>query len=90
MTTPSADTPLFNHPLPAIERWLEEQGCKQDSEQRHYWTLDRPDWQAELWLEREEVSVRYLSAGEDGRDIHRTFPYSLSRQDIEDAVFSGP
>jgi hypothetical protein len=90
MTTPTADTPLYNHPLPEIERWLQEKGCQQDSQQRHYWKLDRSDWQAELWLEREEVTVRYLNAGEDGRDIHRAFPYSLSRQDVEDAVFSGP
>jgi len=90
MTTPTADTPLYNHPLPEIERWLQNQGCQQDSDQRHYWKLDRSDWRAELWLEREEVTVRYLKAGEDGRDIQRTFPYSLSRQDVEDAVFSGP
>ncbi|MCS6815051.1 MAG: DUF3143 domain-containing protein [Cyanobacteria bacterium] len=90
MTTPTADTPLYNHPLPAIERWLEAKGCKQDSEQRHCWTVEYPDWRAELWLDREELTVRYLKAGSDGRDIQRAFPYSLSRQDIEDAVFSGP
>ncbi|NEQ97539.1 MAG: DUF3143 domain-containing protein, partial [Cyanothece sp. SIO2G6] len=28
--------------------------------------------------------------GEDGSDIQRSFKYSLSRQDLEDAVFSGP
>jgi hypothetical protein len=31
--------------------------------------------------------VRYLIEGEE---IQRSFKYLLSRQDIEDAVFSGP
>ena len=86
----SATTPLYNHPLPEIEQWLKDKGCQQDEKERHYWTLERPDWRADLWLDREEITIRYLSAGEDGRDIQRAFPYSLSRQDIDDAVFSGP
>ncbi|MER3435780.1 MAG: DUF3143 domain-containing protein [Leptolyngbya sp. ERB_1_1] len=88
MTLPPGDTPLYNHPLPAIEAWLTEQGCEQDSEDLHCWTIERPKWQAELMLDVDQLSVRYLNV--NGRDIQRSFKYSLSRQDIEDAVFAGP
>ncbi|HEY9874187.1 MAG TPA: DUF3143 domain-containing protein [Candidatus Obscuribacterales bacterium] len=89
MTLPSADTPLYNHPLPQIEQWLKAQGCQQDRNELHCWRVDRPTWKAELWLDVEELTVRYLQADE-GRDVQRSFKYSLSRQDVEDAVFSGP
>jgi hypothetical protein len=89
MTLPSADTPLYNHPLPQIEQWLKAQGCQQDRNELHCWRVERPSWKAELWLDVEELTVRYLQA-DDGRDVQRSFKYSLSRQDVEDAVFSGP
>lgn len=90
MTTPSPETPLYSHPLPEIEQWLEEMGCEQDRTQLHCWSIDRSNWKAELCLEVEELTVRYIQAGEGGRDIIRSFKYSLSRQDIEEAVFAGP
>lgn len=88
MALPSSDTPLYNHPLPAIEEWLSQMGCEQDAQDLHCWTIDRPKWQAELMLDVDQLSVRYLNV--DGRDIQRSFKYSLSRQDVEDAVFGGP
>ncbi|OLP18923.1 hypothetical protein BST81_08400 [Leptolyngbya sp. 'hensonii'] len=90
MTLPPADTPLYSHALPKIEAWLTQQGCQQDSEQRHCWHVDRSRWQAELCLDIDQVTVCYLKAGESGQDIHRAFKYSLSRQDIEAAIFAGP
>jgi hypothetical protein len=90
MTFPSADTPLYNHPLPDIEQWLISQGCLQDSKNLHCWVIQRPDWEAEIVMEIDSLLVRYLNAGEDGRDIQRSFKYSLSRQDLEDAIFAGP
>lgn len=87
---PPADTPLYNHPLPQIEQWLQGQGCTQDPQDLHFWRVERPTWQAELYLDIEELTVRYLGVDESGRDVQRAFKYSLSRQDIEDAVFSGP
>ncbi|WP_017318708.1 DUF3143 domain-containing protein [Mastigocladopsis repens] len=90
MLLPSSETPLYNHPLPQIEHWLREQGCEQDEKELHCWHIQRPAWQAELWLDIEQIIVRYLQVGEGGQDIQRAFKYSLSRQDIERAVFSGP
>ncbi len=90
MPLPTADTPLYNHPLPDIEQWLTQMGCEQDREQLHCWRVEQPDWRAELYLEVEELTVNYLRAGESGRNIQRSFKYSLSRQDVEDAVLAGP
>lgn len=90
MTLPSADTPLYNHPLPEIEQWLKDQGCQQDRTELHCWRIQRSSWKAELWLDVDQITVRYFQAGENAQDIQRSFKYSLSRQDIEDAVFSGP
>jgi hypothetical protein len=39
-------------------------------------------------LDIDQLNVRYLNI--EGRDVQRSFKYSLSRDDIEEAVFSGP
>ena len=90
MAIPPADTPLYNHPLPDIEQWLKDQGCQQDREQLHCWRIERSTWKAELWLDIDQLTVRYIGADENSQDIQRSFKYSLSRRDIEEAVFSGP
>jgi hypothetical protein len=90
LSLPPPGTPLYNHPLPYIEQWLQKQGCEQDKEDLHCWQVERATWKAKLWLDVEELTVRYLNAGENGQDIQRAFKYSLSRQDVEDAIFAGP
>ncbi|PSB21521.1 DUF3143 domain-containing protein [Phormidesmis priestleyi ULC007] len=88
MTLPSADTPLYNHPLPQIESWLTQHGCQQDSEDVHCWLIEKLEWRAELCLDVDQINIRYIQ--DDGPDIQRSFKYSLSRQDLEDAIFAGP
>lgn len=91
MALPSATTPLYNYPLPDIEAWLRQHGCTQDSSDAlHCWRIIRPRWEAEILLETDCIVVRYISAGPDEKDIQRVFKYSLSRQDLEEAIFSGP
>lgn len=90
MALPSADTPLYNHTLPDIEQWLKQQGCQQDNSELNHWEVDKASWRADLILETDSLIVRYLGAGTDGDDIQRGFKYSLSRQDLEDAIFTGP
>jgi hypothetical protein len=90
MVLPTPDTPLYNHPLPEIESWLISLGCQQDSENPNCWKVERNTWKAELCLEIEEVAVRYINAAGGTKDIRRSFKYSLSRGDIESAVFAGP
>lgn len=90
MVLPPANTPLYNHPLPAIEDWLRANGCQQDEKDLHCWHVKKQNWEAELYLEVDSITVRYIGAGEGGRDIQRSFKYSLSRQDLDEVVFAGP
>jgi Protein of unknown function (DUF3143) len=90
MTLPPADTPLYNHPLPQIEAWLVQQGCQQDQRDRHCWIIEKANWRAELWLDIDQLTVHYLQADHVACNIQRSFKYSLSRQDLEDAIFAGP
>lgn len=89
MELPTGDTPLYNHPLPKIENWLVNLGCQQNKENLHCWYVEKPTWKAEICLELEELTVNYLAAT-SGKNLMRSFKYSLSRQDVEAAVFSGP
>lgn len=90
MVMPSADTPLYNHPLPDIEQWLREQGCQQNPDELNEWHIERVAWNADILLEVDSIVVFYLKAQSDGEDMQRVFKYSLSRQDLEEAIFSGP
>ncbi|MEM7758548.1 MAG: DUF3143 domain-containing protein [Cyanobacteria bacterium P01_G01_bin.67] len=90
MTLPEAATPLYNHTLPTIEDWLRSKGCEQDREQLHCWHLETSKWKAEICLETEELTVRYFDTEPESSELSRSFKYSLGRQDVEDAVFSGP
>ena len=91
MSLPEANTPLYNHTLPTIEGWLRNKGCNQDRENLHCWYVDKTAWKAEICLETEELTVRYYDTGNTDRDnLSRSFKYSLSREDVEEAVFSGP
>ncbi|NEQ52791.1 MAG: DUF3143 domain-containing protein [Leptolyngbya sp. SIO3F4] len=90
MALPSADTPLYNHTLPDIELWLKQQGCEQDISELNCWKIAKVNWHAHLILETDSLVVRYVDAASDGEDIQRGFKYSLSRQDLEDAIFTGP
>jgi hypothetical protein len=87
---PAPETPLYNHPLPLIEDWLIGWGCRQDGDELNRWTIERPDWRAELTLEEDRITVRYVGTQGDRAEVTRTFKYSLSRQDLDDAIFSGP
>jgi hypothetical protein len=90
MTLPSADTPLYNHPLPDIEQWLISKGCQQDDSNLHCWGLETPHWKAEIILDVDSLAVRYISASSDGQDVQRTFKYSLSRADLDEVIFTDP
>lgn len=90
MNMPTPNTPLYNHPLPEIEQWLRDMGCEQNSDELNSWYIEKPTWKAEIKLDIEQINVRYINAASSTQDIKRSFKYSLSRQDIQAAVFSGP
>lgn len=84
---PSARTPLYNHPLPALETWLRGLGAVRQPDNLSRWDLHRPEWSAELDLEVDELRVSWH---QEGRTSVRHFPYGLSRGDAEAAILAGP
>jgi hypothetical protein len=84
---PSARTPLYHHPLPALEHWLRGLGAVQQPGNLCLWDLQGPSWTAELELEVEELRVSWH---QQGRTVARHFPYGLSRADAEAAILAGP
>jgi len=90
MVLPSATTPLYNHPLPDIEQWLISQGCERDNTEINCWHVQRPDWHAEICLDIDHLTVYYSKFGDGNRSAQSSFKYSLSREDIENAIFAGP
>lgn len=84
---PSARTPLYHHPLPALEEWLRSLGAVQQPGNLCRWDLHRPQWSAEIELEVEELRVSWH---QEGHTVARHFPYGLSRADTEAAILAGP
>jgi Protein of unknown function (DUF3143) len=87
---PKSETPLYNHTLPDLEQWLRDRGCERDLEELHLWYVNYPAWSAEISLEIEELSILYQESESQSSPLRRTFKYSLSRRDVEDAIFAGP
>ena len=84
---PSSQTPLYHHPLPALELWLEQLGGKRHRANPCLWDLQRPEWSAQIELEVDELKVSWHS---DGQVCVRHFPYGLSRADAEAVILAGP
>ena len=84
---PPERTPLYNHPLPAIEQWLRELGASQGGSRSEIWDLGRPGWTARIELESEDLLVHWVG---EGVDSTRRFPYGLCRADVEAAILAGP
>ena len=64
------DIPLYNYPLPQIEQWLITLGAYQQRDNIHCWLVERASWKAEICLEVEELTVRYINGGEGGNVPH--------------------
>ncbi|MEN9204755.1 MAG: DUF3143 domain-containing protein [Thermostichales cyanobacterium SZTDM-1c_bins_54] len=77
--------PIYNHPLPVIESWLEEQGCERDEHDPTCWTYRRGSWQVNIHWEETAFRVDYRS----GSGVVKTLllPYALSRADVQRAIF---
>lgn len=90
MALPDSDVPLYNHTLAHIETWLREKGCEQDSSDRNVWHVVQQGWRAELELDVERIVASYEVSDGSRDPVQRSFPYALSRQDLESAIFAGP
>lgn len=77
--------PLYNHPLPVIESWLEEQGCERDEQDPTCWVYHQDGWQAAIHWEETAFRVEY-SFG-NGTQKTLLLPYALSRGDLQRAIF---
>ena len=84
---PPPQAPLYNHPLPALEQWLRDLGAVQQGPHSCLWSLQLAGWSAEVELDVEELSVRWLGAEEP---VERHFAYGLSRADVVAAIRAGP
>jgi hypothetical protein len=84
---PPRQTPLYNHPLPALEQWLCDLGACRDGSEPCLWDLEQPCWRARIELDVEELKVSWYH---DSHVTVRLFPYGLSRADVESAILAGP
>ncbi|KAK3010404.1 hypothetical protein RJ639_012891 [Escallonia herrerae] len=89
---PDKNKPLYSHSLPCIEAWLKKLGFQQSIEDRAIWSVEKPDWHAQLSLDVTDLYIRYLKNGPGNleKDVERRFSYALSREDIENATLGGP
>ena len=84
---PLPQTPLNQHSLEALEAWLSELGAHRSQDNLCLWTLVMPNWSAQITMERDELQVTWKK---DGNSNHCSFPYGLSRRDVQTAIIEGP
>ena len=84
---PPTNTPLNQHSLFALEDWLNSLGAKRREKDPCLWIWVMPVWSARITLGEDELKVVW----EKGSDISEcSFPYGLSREDVEIAINEGP
>lgn len=84
---PPERTPLYHHPLPALEEWLRQLGARPDGPHAVRWDLHQAQWSAQIVFGVEDLTVSWH---QDGRQSIRQFPYGLAREDVEAAILAGP
>ena len=84
---PSADTPLNQHSLAAIELWWQGMGAEQSKNDLSKWVWTSKDWTAEILIEYDELRVVWQKTSSQKQC---SFPYGLSRRDVEAAMNEGP
>ncbi|WP_269621815.1 DUF3143 domain-containing protein [Prochlorococcus marinus] len=84
---PPAKTPLNQHSLGALEFWLRSLGAERTSENPCLWKWIMPQGAAEIMIKQDELMINWVE-GETKSQF--SFPYGLSRQDVEAALQHGP
>ncbi|WP_392349373.1 DUF3143 domain-containing protein [Parasynechococcus sp.] len=85
---PTAETPLNQHSIRALEAWLTQLGATVVEGNPCLWRLVRANWSADLLLEQEDLVVVW---GTEATGEQRcSLPYGLSRKDVEAAINAGP
>ena len=86
-TLPPGQTPLNQHSLRALETWLTELGAVRSVEDPCLWVWQQPEWSSRIRLDQDDLLVIW---SQNGLVSQRTFPYGLSRLDVEAAMRAGP
>ena len=84
---PSAQTPLNQHSLGALELWLTQLGAIKSKENKCLWKWTSSKWFAEIYFMQDELKVIWR---QENNNTQYSFPYGLPRQDIEAALKHGP
>ncbi|WP_244276878.1 DUF3143 domain-containing protein [Synechococcus sp. GEYO] len=84
---PSADTPLNQHSLQALEQWLQSLGATRSNQDPCDWVWEQPAWSALLRLDQQDLGVIWTSE-QPTRSC--SYPYGLTREDVESALRLGP
>ena len=84
---PPGQTPLNRHSLRSIEEWLTDLGAICTDGDPCLWRWHQADWSAEIRLDQEDLLVTWQHSNDT---CQRSFPYGLSRLDVEAAMRAGP
>ena len=84
---PPGQTPLNQHSLEALELWLGELGAKKSNSDPSIWEWVMPAWSAEIKMQIKDIKITWIK---DGEKIQCSFPYGLSREDVQSAISQGP
>ena len=84
---PLPTTPLNEHSLISLETWLLDLGAVKSNQDPTQWAIFNPQWSAEIKMCVDELQVVWKK---DGRISSCSFPYGLSRSDVEVAIIAGP
>ena len=84
---PPGQTPLNRHSLRSLEEWLNELGAVRTESDPCLWHWQQPTWSAQIRLDQEDLLVTWEQTGMASQ---RSFPYGLSRLDVEAAMRAGP
>tara|TARA_B100000700_G_scaffold263167_1_gene300163 strand:- start:165 stop:431 length:267 start_codon:yes stop_codon:yes gene_type:complete len=84
---PPIHTPLNQHSLTALESWLQDIGAEKNSQDPCLWDWEMPKWKAAIKMDKDTLNVTWEK---DGEHSNCSFPYGLSRNDVQSAIFQGP
>ena len=84
---PPSTTPLNQHSLKALESWLMELGAEKSQTDPCLWNWVMPAWSAQIKIDIEQLRITWKKGD---RNYQCSFPYGLSRKDVQIALFEGP
>ena len=87
ISLPPSTTALNQHSLQAIEYWLVELGAVRSEEDPCIWDWRMPTWSAQINVDIGSIRIIWEKNGDQQQC---SFPYGLSREDIQSAFFQGP